>query len=82
MNLVPVDNLKTAIRSVNAYTQTVGIYPESLKAKIRDDLIMHGVQRIVSLGFAANGTFSTPQDAIEPLRRMCKWVMDESSVHE
>jgi len=41
---------------------------------------MHGVQRIVSLGFAPNGTFSTPQDAIEPLRRMCKWVMDENSV--
>jgi len=58
----------------------VGIYPESLKKTIRDDLIMHGVQRIVSLGFAPNGTFSTPQDAIEPLRRMCKWVMDESSV--
>jgi hypothetical protein len=80
VNLVPIDDIQTAIQSVNAYTQTVGIYPESLKSQIRDDLIIHGVQRIVSLGFAPNGTFSTPQDAIEPLRRMCKWVMDESSV--
>ncbi len=82
VNLVPIDDVQTAIQSVNAYTQTVGIYPESLKSQIRDDLILHGVQRIVSLGFAPNGTFSTPQDAIEPLRRMCKWVMDESSVSE
>jgi len=82
VNLVPIDDISTAIQSVNAYTQTVGIYPESLKKKIRDDLILHGVQRIVSLGFAPNGTFSTPQDAIEPLRRMCKWVMDESSVRD
>ena len=82
VNLVPIDDISTAIQSVNAYTQTVGIYPEGLKEKIRDDLILHGVQRIVSLGFAPNGTFSTPQDAIEPLRRMCKWVMDESSVSD
>ncbi|MFX0084078.1 MAG: acyl-CoA reductase [Candidatus Hodarchaeota archaeon] len=82
VNLVPIDDIQTAIQSVNAYTQTVGIYPESLKSHIRDELILHGVQRIVSLGFAPNGSFSTPQDAIEPLRRMCKWVMDESSVSE
>jgi hypothetical protein len=80
VNLVPIDDVKTALQSVNAYTQTIGIYPESLKRQIRDELILHGVQRIVSLGFAPNGSFATPQDAIEPLRRMCKWVMDEKSV--
>jgi hypothetical protein len=80
VNLVPIDNIRTALQSVNAYTQTVGIYPESLKQQIRDELILHGVQRIVSLGFAPNGSFATPQDAIEPLRRMCKWIMDEQSV--
>ena len=31
VNLVPIDDLRTAIKSVNAYTQTVGIYPEALK---------------------------------------------------
>lgn len=80
VNLVPIDDLETAINSVNSYTQTVGIYPEKLKTKIRDDLIMHGVQRIVSLGHAPDGSLATPQDAIEPVRRMLKWVMDESSV--
>ena len=80
VNLVPIDDLQTAIKSVNAYTQTVGIYPEKLKQSIRDDLIIHGVQRIVSLGHAPDATFATPQDAIEPIRRMLKWVMDEQSV--
>ncbi|MHA2202389.1 MAG: acyl-CoA reductase, partial [Candidatus Hodarchaeales archaeon] len=54
VNLVPIDNVQTAIQSVNAYTQTVGIFPESLKQQIRNELILHGVQRIVSLGFAPN----------------------------
>ena len=80
VNLVPIDNVETAIQSVNAYTQTVGIYPEALKQQIRDLLIFHGVQRIVSLGFAPSASFATPQDAIEPVRRMCKWVADEQSV--
>lgn len=80
VNLVPIDDVQTAIQSVNAYTQTVGIFPENLKHKIRNELVMHGVQRIVSLGFAPDGTLATPQDAIEPTRRMLKWVMDEQSV--
>jgi len=80
VNLVPVDELQTVIQSTNAYTQTCGIYPEKLKQEIRDDLIRHGIQRIVSLGYAATASFATPQDSIEPLRRMCKWVMDEQSV--
>ena len=80
VNLVPIDDLQIAIKSVNSYTQTVGIFPEKLKHSIRDDLILHGVQRIVSLGFAPNASLATPQDALEPVRRMYKWVMDESSV--
>jgi hypothetical protein len=77
-NLVPVDSLETPIRAVTAYTQTIGIYPESLKALVRDRLAFHGAQRLVSLGYAANMEFSGPQDAIEPLRRMCKWIVDQA----
>ena len=80
VNLVPVDDIENALHSVNSYTQTVGIYPEELKSKIRDFLPFYGVQRVVSLGFASHGSLSTPQDAIEPLRRMCKWITDESSI--
>jgi hypothetical protein len=79
-NIVPVDDLQTAIRSVNAYTQTIGIYPESLKARLRDQLAFQGGQRLVSLGAAGTMCHNMEyQDAIEPVRRICKWVTEESA---
>lgn len=79
-NLVPIDDLETAVRSVNAYTQTIGIYPESLKETLRDRLSYQGVQRLVSLGGAATlFAAGVPQDGIEPVRRMCKWIVDEAA---
>jgi len=79
-NIVPIDDVETAVRSVNAYTQTIGIYPESLKAKLRDRLAFQGAQRLVSLGGAATLMQTPqPQDGIEPLRRSVKWITDESA---
>ncbi|WP_245849191.1 acyl-CoA reductase [Mycobacterium palustre] len=76
-NIVPIDDPADAIRGINAYTQTVGIYPESLKAQLREQLPLHGAQRLVSLGYAADPSVSLPQDGIEPMRRMVKWIVDE-----
>ncbi len=76
-NLVPVDDLEIPIRSVTAYTQTIGIYPDELKAKLRDRLAFHGAQRFVSLGYAARMSYAGPHDGLEPLRRMCKWIIEE-----
>lgn len=76
-NLVPFDSLETPIRSTNAYTQTIGIYPDSLRAELRDRLALHGAQRLVSLGYAGRFANIGPHDGIEPLRRMCKWIVEE-----
>jgi hypothetical protein len=76
-NIVPVDNIDKVTAAVNAYTQTIGIYPESLKRRLRDTLPLFGAQRLTSLGYACNVAIAAPQDAIEPIRRMCKWVVDE-----
>ncbi len=76
-NLVPFDDLETPIRSTNAYTQTIGIYPDSLRKKLRDRLAFHGGQRLVSLGYAGRFANIGPHDGIEPLRRMCKWIVEE-----
>ncbi|MBW2268599.1 MAG: long-chain-fatty-acyl-CoA reductase [Deltaproteobacteria bacterium] len=76
-NLVPVDDIKKVTEAVNAYTQTVGIFPESLKRELRDQLPLFGAQRLTSLGYACHVTTAMPQDAIEPVRRMCKWIVDE-----
>jgi hypothetical protein len=79
-NIVPIDSFETAVRSVNAYTQTIGIYPETLKAELRDRLAFQGAQRIVSLGGAATMQHNMEkQDAIEPVRRMVKWVTEEQA---
>jgi hypothetical protein len=79
-NIVPIDDVETAARSVNAYTQTIGIYPESLKERLRDRLAFQGAQRLVSLGGAATLMQTPqPQDGIEPLRRSVKWITDESA---
>jgi hypothetical protein len=76
-NVVPVDSLDRVTDAVNAYTQTVGIYPEKLKRELRDRLPLFGAQRLTSLGYACHVTSAMPQDAIEPVRRMCRWIVDE-----
>ncbi len=81
-NIVPVDDIDQVTRAVNAYTQTIGIYPESLKRRLRDTLPLFGAQRLTSLGYACSVAIAMPQDAIEPIRRMCKWIVDEECAPE
>ncbi|AWY39176.1 long-chain-fatty-acyl-CoA reductase [Pseudomonas putida] len=76
-NLVPVDDLSEMLAAVDAYTQTVGVYPESIKDQLKDVLPLYGAQRIVSLGYAAAMKFAAPQDSIEPMRRMGKWISNQ-----
>jgi len=76
-NLVPVDDLSEVIAAVDSYTQTVGIYPDSLMYQLRDSLPLFGAQRFTSLGYACNPSFAGPWDALEPLREMCRWVILE-----
>ncbi|WP_157221097.1 acyl-CoA reductase [Flavisphingomonas formosensis] len=76
-NLVPVDSMDEVIAAVDSYTQTVGIYPDSLMYELRDRLPLFGAQRFTSLGYACNPSFSGPWDALEPLREMCRWVILE-----
>jgi acyl-CoA reductase-like NAD-dependent aldehyde dehydrogenase len=76
-NIVPVDDIDQVTAAVNSYTQTIGIYPESLKRRLRDTLPLFGAQRLTSLGYACSVAIAAPQDAIEPIRRMCKWIVDE-----
>lgn len=76
-NLVPVDELDEMLDAVDAYTQTVGVYPETIKDALKDKLPLYGAQRIVSLGYAAAMKWAAPQDSIEPMRRMGKWISNQ-----
>jgi len=75
---VPVNSIDKVTGAVTAYTQTIGIYPESLKRKLRDTLPLFGAQRLTSLGYACSVPIAAPQNAIEPMRRMCKWIVEEA----
>lgn len=81
LNLVPVDHVDDFVSAVDSFTQTVGVYPNDLLEILRDRLPLYGAQRLVTLGHAidmARFPLQTPQDAIEPMRRMCKWIVSES----
>ena len=78
VNLIPVDTLDEVLDVIDAYTQTVGIFPESLREVVRHKGALHGGQRFVALGYAFNGPgLVGPQDGIEPMRRIVKWIISE-----
>lgn len=77
-NVVPVDDAEQALSAMDAATQTLGVFPGSLKERLRDLAPFYGVQRLVPLGRATDYRPDLPQDAIEPLRRMVRWISDES----
>lgn len=77
-NLVAVNNVEEALAAVNTSTQTVGVYSAALRESLRDRLALRGAQRVVPLGRAAQ--FVSPgaaQDGFEPMRRLCRWVVEE-----
>jgi hypothetical protein len=76
-SVVPLSDVTDLLPRINASTQTIGVYPESLKTELRDSLALHGAQRVVSLGYAADPNVALPQDALEPMRRMARWIVDE-----
>ena len=81
-NLVPVSSIDDALLAITYFTQTVGVYPDSLKRRIRDLAPLHGAQRLVSLGYACAPPLAGPWDAMEPIRRMCRWIIDQTSEPE
>ena len=78
VNVVAVPALEEAVRYANVATQTVGIYPPHRAAGLRDALASMGVQRIVALGEIAHAVEGLPHDGFYPIRRVMRWVLDDS----
>ena len=85
VNLVPVSNLLDVVKWCDDTTQTVGIYPESIRDRLVNTFALAGVQRMVSLQggdpmkiFQDMHTLppGVPHDGIEPMRRNVRWVID------
>lgn len=86
VNLVPVPDITHVPRWVSEETQTVGVYPEWLRRELREELALHGVQRTMPLGESLTmrsvdpeQTLALPHDGTEPMRRMVRWVIDQST---
>jgi hypothetical protein len=87
VNLVPVADIAKVASWVSEETHTVGVYPEDLRVILRDMLARHGVQKVVPLGSTAfihagedaDQTIGLPHDGTEPMRRMVRWVIDQSA---
>jgi hypothetical protein len=79
VNVVPVSSLTDVLGRISSITQTCGVFPAELRTTMRDQLALAGVQRVATLGMAASGgdNQAIPQDGIEVLRRMCRWIVDE-----
>jgi hypothetical protein len=75
-NLVPMDRIEDAMERFTAATQTVGFYPDSLKARLRDRAALSGAQMLTPIGYAVSAPMCGPQDGIEPERRMVRWIVD------
>ncbi|GAB34953.1 acyl-CoA reductase [Gordonia otitidis] len=78
VNVVTVPSLAEAVRHANVATQTVGVYPASRITGLRDALASMGVQRVVGLGAVASNIEGLPHDGFYPLRRVMRWVLDDS----
>jgi hypothetical protein len=85
VNLVPVPNLLDIVKWCDDTTQTIGVYPESLRDRLLDPLSLAGIQRMVPLqGGDPLKIFhdmhrlppGMPHDGIEPMRRNVRWVID------
>jgi len=63
---------------IHPSTQTVGIYPESLKERLRDVLVARGACRFISIGRTVDYTVGGPFNSTEIMRRACRWILDES----
>jgi hypothetical protein len=86
VNLVPLTNLLDAVQWCDDTTQTVGVYPESLRDELLDAFALAGVQRMLPMkGGNAMQIFNdihtlppgSPHDGIEPWRRSVRWVIDQ-----
>jgi len=78
-NFVPCETIDDMLLGIDAYTQTVGVWPESYKAELENIVPLYGAQRLVTLGNALyNGPLmGLSHDGIQPVSRQVKWIANE-----
>jgi Acyl-CoA reductase (LuxC) len=77
VNVIPIAALADVLPHVNVATQTIGIYPKSRSAELRDALAARGMQRLVPLGHVLDHIPGLPHDGFFPLHRFMRWLVDD-----
>jgi hypothetical protein len=83
VNLIPLENLSSMLGEINDQSQTIGLYPASLRIKLRDQLAIRGAQRMLLLSSLVRdpveegAVASLPHDGNETMRRSVRWMIDQ-----
>jgi len=86
VNLVPMPHIEDVLDHCDHTTQSVPVYPESLRESLRDKLAVCGVQRISPMVSRretvwwgnVDDTSGLPHDGMQLEPRMVRWVIDQS----
>jgi hypothetical protein len=83
VNIVPLADLTAMLGTIDDQSQTIGVYPTSLRMRLRDQLAIRGAQRMLPLSTVlidaveAGAVASVPHDGNETMRRMVRWMIDQ-----
>lgn len=83
VNIVPVENWSEVLGSVDDTSQTIPIFPVSLRIRLREELAIRGAQRLLPLSsnlldpVEAGAVAALPHDGNETLRRQVRWMIDQ-----
>ncbi len=83
VNIVPVENWSEVLGSVDDTSQTIPIFPVSLRVRLREELAIRGAQRMLPLStnlldpVEAGAVPALPHDGNESLRRQVRWMIDQ-----
>jgi hypothetical protein len=83
VNLIPLTDLSSMLGEINDQSQTIGIYPASLRVRLRDQLAIRGAQRMLLLSSQISdpveegAVAALPHDGNETMRRSVRWMIDQ-----
>jgi len=82
INIIPLADINRLLDNVDDQSQTIGVYPASLRVRLRDQLAMRGAQRMFVLSsnlfdpVESGSVAALPHDGNETLRRSVRWMID------
>jgi len=69
----PVASLEDALKYMNQYVSTVGVYPEKRRLELRDRILARGVSNVLPLGQCERFFAGMPHDGMLVLSQLVDW---------